>query len=42
MAPFKSIKDNYPKIVLTLDNLPVSNYEGIKMINVLDWLLEKR
>lgn len=41
MAPLKSIKDNYEKIVLTLDKFSVGNYEGIKVINLIDWLIEK-
>ncbi len=40
MAPLKVIQDNYPKIVLTLDNLTIGNYDGIEVINVLDWLLD--
>lgn len=41
MRPLKNIKDNYSKIVLTLDNYSTGNYEGIKIINVIDWLLDK-
>jgi len=41
MIPLQSIKDNYEKIVLTLDRFTVGNYDGIKVINVLDWLLGK-
>ncbi|MDO4439300.1 MAG: ATP-binding protein [Eubacteriales bacterium] len=40
MSPFYRIKDNYEKIVLTLDRFSIGNYEGIKVINVFDWLLE--
>ena len=39
MKPLKNIKDNYDKIVLTLDNFTIGNYEGIKIINIVDWLL---
>ena len=38
IAPLKSINDNYRKIILTLDNYTVGNYEGVEVINVLDWL----
>jgi hypothetical protein len=38
MKPFYNIKDNYEKIVLTLDHLSVGNYNGIKVVNILDWL----
>ena len=39
IAPLKNIKDNYEKIILTLDRVTLGNYEGIKVINLLDWLL---
>ena len=39
---FKNIKDNYPKYLITLDEvLPNTDYEGIKVINALEWLLEE-
>jgi hypothetical protein len=38
MRPLKQIKDNYEKIVLTLDRYTPGNYEGIQVINVVDWL----
>lgn len=42
LAPLREIKDNYPKILLTLDDIGSgTNYEGIRHINVIDWLLEK-
>lgn len=40
MTPLENIKDNYEKIVLTLDKFSVGNYEGIKVINLIDWLTE--
>ncbi len=39
MRPLQEIRDNYEKIILTLDCLSAGNYEGIKVIHVLDWLL---
>ena len=40
LATFKNIKDNYPKYLITLDDvLPNTDYEGIKVINALEWLL---
>ena len=33
------IQDNYEKIVLTLDRFSLGNYDGIKVVNVIDWLL---
>lgn len=41
ITPLRNIKDNYEKIVLTLDKFSVGNYEGIKVVNLIDWLLEK-
>ena len=41
MKSLQAINDNYEKIVLTLDRFTLGNYEGIKVINVIDWLLEK-
>ena len=40
-SPLKSIKDNYPKMVLSMDNLPESNIEGIKRKRIIDFLLKK-
>ncbi|MCU6762075.1 ATP-binding protein [Brotonthovivens ammoniilytica] len=40
MCPLENIKDNYEKIVLTADLLTVGNYNGIKVKNLIDWLLE--
>lgn len=39
MRPLRNIHDNYEKIVLTLDNFSIGNYDGIKVINVIEWLL---
>lgn len=41
MSPFKGITDNYPKTVITLDRFTLGNYEGIEVVNAVDWLLEK-
>lgn len=41
MAPLKAITDNYPKTVITLDRFSTGNYEGIHVVNAIDWLLEK-
>lgn len=41
IRPLKQIKDNYEKIILTLDRYTLGNYEGIKVINTIDWLLEE-
>ncbi len=41
LIPLKKINDHYPKYILTMDIDPITDYEGIKKINVLDWLLRK-
>ena len=38
MKPLQNIKDNYQKIVLTLDRFTTGNYDGIEVVNVVDWL----
>ena len=40
LAPLKKINDNYPKYILTLDDDLDADFDGIKKINVLDWLLK--
>ena len=39
LAPLESIKDHNPKYLLTMDKTPLTSHNGIKQINVLDWLL---
>lgn len=42
LAPLRSLRDNYPKYLLTLDGVfREANYEGIRKLNALDWLLGK-
>lgn len=41
LAPLLAIKDNYQKIILTTDELfSNSDENGIKIINIIDWLLD--
>ena len=40
LRPLQALNDNYPKILLTLDEDPDCDYNGIQKRNVLDWLLE--
>ena len=40
LSPLESIKDHYPKYLLTLDSDPISSHNGIKKMNVVDWLLQ--
>lgn len=40
LVPLQKIADNYPKYLLTLDEIfGTANYEGIQKLNLLDWLL---
>ncbi len=42
LEPLQKIPDNYPKFLLTLDDIMAnSNYNGIRQFNVIDWLLKK-
>ena len=41
LTPLQKINDHYPKYILTMDVDPVIDYNGIKKMNVLDWLLDK-
>ena len=40
LAPLQKIRDNYEKIVLSLEPGLDSCYEGIKSLNLVDWLLD--
>lgn len=37
----QKINDHYPKFILTMDLDPIVDYDGIRKINVLYWLLDK-
>lgn len=39
LAPLRKIKDNYEKLVLSLDTGLDASYEGIRSMNVIHWLL---
>lgn len=41
LLPLQKISDNYPKVILTLDDDPDADYDGIRRINVLDWFIDK-
>ena len=41
LASLQQISDNYPKYILTLDNDPEADYEGIRKINALEWLVSE-
>ncbi|EIC95458.1 AAA domain / PF13635 domain multi-domain protein [Lachnoanaerobaculum saburreum F0468] len=39
IRPLQMLSDDYPKVMLTLDDDPARDIEGIKIINARDWLL---
>jgi predicted AAA+ superfamily ATPase len=39
LAPLKKIKDNYEKLILSTNPGMDSSYDGIKSINLIDWLI---
>lgn len=41
LAPLQKINDNYEKVVLSLNTGIDSSYEGIKSLNLIDWLLQE-
>lgn len=41
LASLRNIDDHYPKYLLTLDDDPDSNYDGILRINALKWMMNE-
>lgn len=42
LASLRRIPDHHPKFLLTLDDImPNVNHDGIRQVNVLDWLLQR-
>lgn len=39
LRPLQAIRDHYPKVILTMDEDPKIQYDGIRRINARDWLL---
>lgn len=40
LRPLKSISDNYPKYILTMDQTIFNDYSGIKVKNIIDFLMQ--
>ena len=40
LSSFDSVKDNYPKTLITLDDAREQSFEGIRCVYALDWLRE--
>jgi hypothetical protein len=42
LEAFRGIPDNFPRMLLTLDDIPAyANHDGVHQVYLLDWLLEK-
>lgn len=41
LKPLNSIKDHNQKFLITTDEVPLTTHNGIKQINIIDWLLEE-
>lgn len=39
LRPLQMIADNYEKIILSMDRSYITSYNGIKALNLMDWLL---
>ena len=39
LRPLQMIPDNYEKIILSMDRSFITSYDGIKAINLIDWLI---
>lgn len=42
LRSLQSIEDNYEKIILTMDRTINNDYNGIKVKNLIDWLLDEK
>ncbi len=40
LRPLKMIKNNYEKLVLSMDRHYIHSFDGIKLLNIIDWLLD--
>ncbi len=41
MRPLKLIQDNYPKTIITYDRFLMKDVDGIRVVSLLDWLMEE-
>ena len=39
LRPLQAIRDHYPKVLLTMDEDPEAQYDGIRRLNARDWIL---
>jgi hypothetical protein len=41
LAPLLAIQDNYEKIILSMDKSYITDHEGIRYMNIIDFLMGK-
>ncbi len=41
LRPLRKIADNYPKTIITYDRFPMNDIDGIRIVSLKDWLLNK-
>ena len=41
LASLQSVRDNYPKYLITMDDVRPVSHDGIQQVYALDWLLEQ-
>ncbi len=41
LRPLEGIRDNYSKTILTLDRFGLGSENGIRIVNVIDWLMDR-
>lgn len=41
LAPLRTLKDNFPKYVITFERFITDEIDGIKIVQIVDWLLSK-
>ena len=39
LRPLLAVADNYPKYILTMDHTPADDHQGIKIVNIINFLL---
>ena len=40
LKPLRSVRDNYPKTIITYDRFPLNDIDGIKVVPLSEWLTE--
>ncbi|MBQ7479799.1 MAG: ATPase, partial [Selenomonadaceae bacterium] len=41
LRPLKSIPDQYEKVILSMDRSDVRDFDGIRNLNIVDFLMEE-